>query len=125
MRVRIRVNHYKNSDLCLTPIYEQFDTSDITAVIRREERDGFCHFVRTAHSPQWYGAQEGCLQLLALYLSLYHATGHRCVYRARTDSIDADLAMFQIYGPCTHKKSYSSLGCAVNTGPLEPVRSGN
>jgi hypothetical protein len=35
--------------LCLTPVYEQFDTDDKTAVIRREERDGICDFIRSAH----------------------------------------------------------------------------
>lgn len=33
LRVRIGVNHYKNSDLCSASIYKQFNTCDITAVI--------------------------------------------------------------------------------------------
>jgi hypothetical protein len=34
------------SDLCYTAIHEQLDTSDITGVIRREQRDIFYDFVR-------------------------------------------------------------------------------
>ena len=49
------------SDLCHTPIYEQFYTGDITAVIRRKERDGFCDFVRIAHPPYRHSAHEVCL----------------------------------------------------------------
>ena len=102
-------------DLCLTPIYEQFYTGDITAVIRCEERDGFRDFVRTSHSTHRHAGYEARLYLLALFLSLYRATEDRCVDRARTDGVDADLAVFQIDRPCASKRPYCSLGCTVNT----------
>ncbi len=51
-------------DLCRTPIDEQFDTGDKTAVIRREERDGFSDFVRIAQPPHRHGAHEVRLELL-------------------------------------------------------------
>ena len=45
--------------------------------------------------------------------------GHRCVYRTRTDGVDADHALLQIDSPGTREGSDGGLGCAVNTGPFE------
>jgi hypothetical protein len=63
----------KSSDLCPTPIHEQFDPGDITAVIRREEQHGLCDFVRTSHSTHRHAGYEARLYLLDLFLSLYRA----------------------------------------------------
>ena len=62
------------------------------------------------------------LQLLSLSLICTMLLG-RGVNRARTDGVDADLAVFQVDCPCTRKRSYSGLGCAVNTESLEPFGS--
>ena len=95
------------SDLYYTPVDEQFNTCDITAVIRGEERDGFCDFVRIAHPSQGYVAQELILQLFASRCRAEAETYCKCVYRARADSVDSDLAIFQIDGPRTRERSYS------------------
>ena len=94
------------SDLSSTTIYEQFNACDKTAVISSEEQDGFCNFVRIAHPPHRYGAQEGRLHLLSLLSILEQATEARCVYRTRANSVDADLAVFQIDGPRTRERPY-------------------
>ena len=94
--------------MCPTPIDEQFDTGDKTAVIRREERDGCCDFVKAAHSSQRHGAHE-------VLLPVYQATEHCRVNRTRIDGVDADLALFQIDCPSTREGPYGDLGCAVNT----------
>jgi len=72
---------YKSTylDLSSAPLYEQFNTGDITAIIRREERDGFRDFVRSAHPPQRYGGYKARLELLKLFLTLYQAIKARCV----------------------------------------------
>jgi hypothetical protein len=80
-------------DLCCTPIDEQFDAGDITAVIRREERDGFRDFVRTSHPPHRHGGYNARHELLV------RATGHRCLDRTRADGVDADLALFELDRP--------------------------
>jgi hypothetical protein len=54
-------------DLCHTPIHEQFDASDITPVIRREERGGLCDFVRTSHPTHRHGGYNARLELLDLF----------------------------------------------------------
>jgi hypothetical protein len=85
--------------LCHTPIDEQFDSGNITAVIRREERDGFRDFVRTSHPPHRHGGYNARLELLYLFVTLCQAIEGRCVDRTRTYGVDADLAVFQIYRP--------------------------
>jgi hypothetical protein len=72
---------YKSTylDLCHTPIDEQFNSGDTTAIIRREERDGFGDFVRSAHPPQRYGGYKARLELLKLFLTLCQAIKARCV----------------------------------------------
>src|SRR6478609_3718309 len=95
-------------DLCHTSIHEQFDASDITAVIRCEERDGFRDFVRTSHSTHRHAGYEARLYLLDLFLSLYRAIEDGCVDRARADGVDTDLAVFQIDRPCASKRPYCS-----------------
>jgi hypothetical protein len=92
--------------LCHTPINEQFNASDITAVIRCEEQDGFRDFVRTSHLPQRHHAHDARLELFDLFLTQSHATEYRRVYWTRTDSIDTDLAVFQIDRPGTCKRPY-------------------
>ena len=62
--------------------------------------------------------RELILHLFAT-LTQYHAASHRCVYRTRTDGVDADLALLQIDSPGTREGSDGGLGCAVNTGPFE------
>ena len=111
----------KNSDLCYTSIDEQFDTGNITAVIRCEERDGFCDFVRIAHPPQRYGVHDTRQQLLVLFVSLRSncSPGARRVDRTRTNGIDTDLALFKIDCPSARERPYRGLGRAVNTEPLE------
>jgi hypothetical protein len=102
-------------DLCHTPIYEQFDTGDITAVIRREERDGFRDFVRTSNSTHRHAGYNARLELLGLFLSLCQAIEARCVDRARADGVDSDLAVFQLDCPSASERSYGGFGCVVNT----------
>ena len=55
-------------DLCHAYIGGQLDTSDITAVIRSEERGDFRDFIRTSHPPQRYGRYKARLELLNLFL---------------------------------------------------------
>jgi hypothetical protein len=95
-------------DLCHTPIYEQFYTGNITAIIRSKERDGFRDFVRTSHSSQRHGGYNARHELLV------RATGHRCVNRTRTYGVDSDLALFQLDCPGASERPYGGFGCAVN-----------
>ena len=83
-------------DLCHTSIYKQFDTGDITAVIRSEERDDFRDFVRTSHPPQWHGGYKARLELLNPFLTLRQTIEARCVDRTSTDGVDSDLAVFKL-----------------------------
>ncbi len=86
-------------DLCLSPIDEQFDSGDETAVIRGKEQGSFRDFVRVAQPPQRHSGREERQDLLTLLLRLPQATEARCVDRTRTDGVDADLAGFQVDGP--------------------------
>src|SRR5215471_2869408 len=115
----------KNSDLCYTPVYEQFNTCDVTAVIRCEERDGFCDFVRIAHPPQRYGVHDTRQQLLVLFVSLRSSCspGARRVDRTRTNGTDTDLALFKIDCPCACERPYRGLGRAINTEPFKSLGS--
>ncbi len=83
-------------DLCHTPIDEQFDTGDITTIIRCEERGGFCNFIRTSHPPHRHSGYKTPLELLNLFLTLRQAIEARCVDRTRTDGVDSDLAVFKL-----------------------------
>ena len=94
-------------DLCPTPIDEQFDAGDITAVIRREEQHGFRDFVRTSHSTHRHAGYEARLYLLDLFLSLYRAIEDQRIDRARADRVDSDLAVFQVDRPGASERSYS------------------
>jgi hypothetical protein len=106
----------KSSDLCPTPIDEQFNAGgDITAVIRREEQHGFRDFVRTSHSTHRHAGYEARLYLLDLFLSLYRAIEDQRIDRTRTDRVDSDLAVFQVDRPGASERSYSSLTRTVNT----------
>ena len=85
--------------MCHTPIDEQFDAGDITAVIRSEERDGFRDFVRTSHPTKWHGRYNARFELVKLFLTLREAIEARCVNGTRADGVDTDLAVFQFYRP--------------------------
>src|SRR5512133_2444383 len=86
-------------DLCHTPIDEQFNTGDITAVIRSEERDDVGYFVRTPHPPKRYRGYKARLKLVDLFLTLRQAIESRCVDNTRTDGVDTDLTLFQLDRP--------------------------
>jgi hypothetical protein len=57
-RILLFVQKIAYLDLSHTPIYEQFDTGNITAVVRPEEGDGFRDFVRIAHPPHRHAGHE-------------------------------------------------------------------
>ena len=96
-------------DLRHTPINEQFDAGEITAVIRREEQNDFRDFVRSSHPTQRYGGYYTRLELLKLFSRLHQATEARCVYWTRTDGVDTDLAAFQIDRPGAREERMAAL----------------
>src|SRR5215471_15136589 len=94
-------NYFIGSDLRYAPIYKQFNTCDVTAVIGCKEGDGFCDLIGISDPTHWHTICKSLHELLELFLTHSHtpATHHWCIYPARTYSINTDLAVFQINSP--------------------------
>ncbi len=101
---KLGLNNSHHLDLCHTSIYKQFDTCNITTVIRSKERDDFSDFVRTSHTPHRYAGHEASLYLLDLFLTLYHAIEDRCIDITRRPQTWKFLTMNMIDSSADHCK---------------------
>src|SRR5580658_10095831 len=106
-------------------IDEQLDTGYIAAVVGGQKQDGLRDFIRGA------GTAQGNIAKRALYIPIDVVPRHpkRSVVSRRrddprTDCVDPDLALLQIYGPGARKGPDRRLGCAVDA-ERRTARGGN
>src|SRR6266568_3437434 len=98
--------------LCQTPIDEQFDPGNKTAVIRGEEQHRFGNFIRCTHAAHRRFIQHMHLELLGLLLRVPYVVPERRVDHAWADGVDTDTATFQVERPGARERSHGSLGSA-------------
>ena len=58
---------YDQLHLCETAIYEQFDSRDVTTVVRREKHDCLCDLLGCAEPAEWNSVSNHLLTLLARF----------------------------------------------------------
>src|SRR6266481_3742287 len=97
-----------------TTIDKEFNSGDKAAVVGSQEYRRFGDFIRSAQPPHRNGGNHGRLELLGFFCILAQGIDSGRIDWAGADGVDPDLAVFQIGGPRTRKRTHSSLGCAVN-----------
>src|ERR1700691_1788026 len=92
-----------------TAIHEQFDAGDETRVVRGQKFRGFGYFIRATHA-----AHRNAGDNLADGL-LRKRRQDRCIDRAGTNDVSADLAILEFQRPGTHKGTDGCFAGAVDT----------
>src|ERR1700681_4281187 len=97
------------SHLRRTAIHEQFDAGDKTRVVRGQKYRGFGNFIRATHAPHRNAGDDLGDGLLR------KRRQDRCIDRAGTNDVSADLAVLEFQGPGADKGTDGSLAGTVDT----------
>ena len=122
---QIRAEHHCQrsslSDLGHATIDEEFDARDVATFLGRKEDDRFGNFIQGSRATERYFVHDAVCVLFDLFFR--HAQGIAVAGRrnhARTNSVDADLAVFQIRGEGAGEGTHGGFGCAVDAERRRP-----
>jgi hypothetical protein len=103
------------SDLGHAAVDEELNASHVATFVGSEEGNHIGNFVQGSRATEGYSVHNAVCVLFDLFFR--HAQGIAVARRrnhARTNGVDADLAVFEIRAECAREGTHGGFGCAVH-----------
>ena len=119
----------RNVPFCLnlreTAIHEQFRSADVATVVGREKDDGLGNLFRLSQPSKWNGVRKHLDPFQSGFCGCEQFIQSRCIGGTRRHSINPNVAMLQVRGPCARERTDCSFRRAVNAVGRQPFTRDN